>query len=94
MPPLAKGGPLMFDSFSGHQGETLPVPEQKMSDLDNEICTLDELTAFHIRRALDKTGGKIHGPGGAAELLGLKATTLRAKMDRLGIKYGRKDRIS
>jgi len=89
-----KGGPLLFDSLSGHQGEAPSVSEQKALDMDDEICTLDELTAFHIRRALDKTGGKIHGPGGAAQLLGLKSTTLRAKMDRLGVRYGRKDRIS
>jgi len=88
-----KGGPLLFDTLSGNQGETPPVSNQKSHDIDNEICTLDELMAFHIRRTLDKTSGKIHGPGGAAELLGLKSTTLRAKMDRLGIMYGRKDRI-
>ena len=85
---------MLFDSLSGHQVKAPSVSEQKALDMDDEICTLDELTAFHIRRALDKTGGKIHGPGGAAQLLGLKATTLRAKMDRLGIRYGRKDRIS
>ena len=36
------------------------------------------------------TGGRINGPGGAAELLGIKPNTLRARMDRLGVSYGRR----
>jgi transcriptional regulator with GAF, ATPase, and Fis domain len=45
---------------------------------------------LHIRTALKTSEGKIHGHGGAAELLGIKPNTLRARMDRLGITYGRK----
>jgi transcriptional regulator with GAF, ATPase, and Fis domain len=33
-----------------------------------------------------KTGWRIAGQGGAAEVLGLKRTTLQAKMNKLGIK--------
>jgi len=36
------------------------------------------------------TGGKIHGPGGAAELLGINPNTLRGRMNKLGVMYGRK----
>jgi transcriptional regulator with GAF, ATPase, and Fis domain len=36
--------------------------------------------------ALNKTGWKIHGPGGTAELLGLKPTTLISRLKRLGLK--------
>jgi len=46
---------------------------------------LRALEAEHIRRALQKTGGIIQGPNGAAELLGLKPSTLRFRMKRLGI---------
>ena len=45
----------------------------------------------HIRRVIKSTGGKIHGAGGAAEILGIKPNTLRARMDRLGIPF-RKDK--
>ena len=48
---------------------------------------LDEAMTAHIRAVLTSTGGKIHGPGGAAELLGIKATTLRNRMDKLKIPY-------
>ena len=36
--------------------------------------------------ALQKTGGKIYGPDGAAQLLGLKPTTLSSKVHRMGLK--------
>jgi transcriptional regulator with GAF, ATPase, and Fis domain len=55
---------------------------------------LDEAMAAHIERVLETTGGKIHGPGGAAELLGVNENTLRNRMDRLGVIYGRRARRS
>ena len=50
---------------------------------------LDDAIAAHIRKVLHLTGGKVHGPGGAACLLGIHPSTLRHKMDKLGIPYGR-----
>jgi formate hydrogenlyase transcriptional activator len=38
-----------------------------------------------VTGVLEKTGWRISGPGGAAEILGLKRTTLQAKMKKLGI---------
>jgi formate hydrogenlyase transcriptional activator len=40
----------------------------------------------HIRGVLDGTGWRIRGPGGAADRLGLKPTTLETRMARLGLK--------
>jgi len=40
--------------------------------------------------AIDLCRGKIHGPGGAAEALGVHPSTLRKRMDKLGIVYGRR----
>jgi hypothetical protein len=34
----------------------------------------------------EQTGWRVRGENGAAEILGLKATTLEARMSRLGIK--------
>lgn len=39
-----------------------------------------------IARALKQTDGKIFGPGGAAELLGMKPTTLASRITALGFK--------
>ena len=40
----------------------------------------------NIQLAMDQAGGKIYGRGGAAELLGLKPTTLTYRMKTLGIR--------
>ncbi len=47
--------------------------------------TLDEAQRRHILKVLGSVGGRIRGDGGAAELLGVKPTTLRSRMQRLGI---------
>jgi formate hydrogenlyase transcriptional activator len=47
---------------------------------------LQDLERTHIVAVLEKTGWRIAGLGGAAEVLGLKRTTLQAKMKKLGIK--------
>ena len=38
-----------------------------------------------ILEALEQTGWRVSGPRGAAHLLGLKPTTLEARMKRMGI---------
>ena len=49
------------------------------------VTTLESAEREHILRALRETGGLIAGPRGAATRLGLKRTTLNAKMRKLGI---------
>jgi transcriptional regulator with GAF, ATPase, and Fis domain len=50
------------------------------------VQTLESLERDHIRRVLALTNGHIYGKGGAAELLGLKPSTLQSRMKKLGIK--------
>jgi transcriptional regulator with PAS, ATPase and Fis domain len=57
---------------------------------DEPLLSLDEMNARHIRRALAEAAGKIYGPGGAADLLAINPNTLRKRMNKLGIPYGRK----
>ncbi|NVO32271.1 sigma 54-interacting transcriptional regulator [Hymenobacter lapidiphilus] len=47
--------------------------------------SLAELEGRHIVATLRYTNGRIRGAGGAAELLAIKATTLEARMKKLGI---------
>jgi chemotaxis protein methyltransferase CheR len=47
--------------------------------------TLDEVEREHIVRVLDMTHWKVSGKNGAAEILGLDRSTLRARMKKLGI---------
>ena len=53
---------------------------------DGEFPTLQEMEKKHIQRALDVSRGKIYGPGGAAELLGMKPTTLQSRMKKQGLR--------
>jgi formate hydrogenlyase transcriptional activator len=52
----------------------------------SSISTLEEAERQHILRALKQTQWRIAGPKGAALLLGMKRTTLQARMRKLGVR--------
>ena len=52
-------------------------------------ANLAEVQAEHIRGVLERVGWRVRGRGGAAELLGMKPTTLDSRMARLGIRRPR-----
>lgn len=58
------------------------------------IVPLDQAIIRHIQLALIKSAGKVEGPQGAAAVLGINPSTLRSKMRRLGIKFGRSVKTS
>lgn len=70
-----------------------PPDDQLMTETDQQILPLDEVNARYIRQVLERTHGKINGPGGAAELLGIHPNTLRKRMAKFGIPYRRKDTV-
>ena len=53
------------------------------------IDSLENVERDHIVRALNETNWVIHGKKGAAEILGINPSTLRSRMDKLGIKRAR-----
>jgi transcriptional regulator with GAF, ATPase, and Fis domain len=61
--------------------EIKPTPEHPFSD----IPTMEELQRRYIKYLLEKTGRKIGGSDGAAELLGMKRSTLYNRMRKLGL---------
>ena len=74
------------------RGEELQVPISELRSANRvSIGTVSNNSTFAqaerdaIIAALKAASGKISGQGGAAELLGLKRTTLQNKMRRLGI---------
>lgn len=81
-----KSGPLRFDPFIFPSEDEPSVT----SGPDDGVLKLDEVISRHIEETLRKTNGKINGPGGAAELLGIHPSTLRNRMNKLKIPYGRK----
>ena len=54
----------------------------------SEVKALSDLEYDHILRVLKQTGWRIEGNKGAAQLLGLNASTLRARIRKFGIVRG------
>ncbi len=74
-------GKLAWPSVRGRQKGRQPA-----SSNDPGLPTLEEVARSHILAALEKSGGVIEGPGGAAKILDLHPNTLRSRMQKLGIK--------
>jgi formate hydrogenlyase transcriptional activator len=67
------------------QGDQPKVHGESRADIE----PLDEAMKNHIRRALTLTCGKVEGKDGAAHILGVHPSTLRGRMKKLRIPYGR-----
>jgi transcriptional regulator with GAF, ATPase, and Fis domain len=83
-----RGGMLTFDALTPNHAHSddIPLPPA----LNGDVMKLDDVQSIHIRRTLKGAKGKVSGPGGAADLLGVNPSTLRKKMKKLGIPYGKK----
>jgi formate hydrogenlyase transcriptional activator len=69
-----------------HLDEPLETVATDTAPLIHAKSTLEEVERRHITRTLEEANWKISGEGGAAEVLGLNPSTLRARMRKLGIK--------
>ncbi len=68
-------------------GERLEIHGLESADDVSDINpTLEEVERKHILSILKNTGWRVSGKSGAAKILGLKPTTLEARMKKLGIK--------
>ncbi|MBI9089359.1 MAG: sigma 54-interacting transcriptional regulator [Desulfobacterium sp.] len=81
------GAHLSFEQMPARLSET-PIPET-CRPLPGPLL-LDEAMKDHIKAVLGMTGGKVQGKKGAAALLGINPSTLRNRMKKLNIPYGRK----
>jgi formate hydrogenlyase transcriptional activator len=52
---------------------------------NSPAVTLDEVERAHILAVLHQTNWRVSGEKGAAKILGLNATTMEARMKKLGI---------
>jgi transcriptional regulator with GAF, ATPase, and Fis domain len=82
---LSRDGPLHFDLPTGTDTEPPPPREEWETDVLT-YAELRERERENVRAALRATGWKISGRGGAAELLGVKPTTLASRMRALGLR--------
>ena len=82
--------PVKFDlPVPQASGASLKTPIKKNGGNPGEILTEENICRqekANLEAALHKKGWKIYGPGGAAELLGLKPTTLPSRIKKMGIR--------
>lgn len=99
---LAMGQPLVFHDLTAsrqspmhraQKGPEQPEGQSEKPSLQNAL-SLDEVMKAQILRILEMTGGRVGGPQGAARLLQINPSTLRKRMRKLGIPFGRKDKAS
>jgi formate hydrogenlyase transcriptional activator len=66
---------------------TLPavVVEVAAAPATPTLCTLEDAERAHITAVLGHTRGRVYGAGGAAEILGMKPSTLQSRMKKLGL---------
>jgi transcriptional regulator with GAF, ATPase, and Fis domain len=80
--------PLQFPDLAGeHQEAGLFLRPDSMEAGGHQ--TLDDAIKQHICSVMKATNGKIQGKAGAAAILNIHPSTLRSRMDKLGISYGR-----
>jgi len=83
---LSKGRPIDFKGII-----KAGVSMERPSDTDKQTFpTLEEIEKEHIIKALRAAKGKVEGRDGAANLLGINPGTLRHRMRKLSIPFGRK----
>jgi transcriptional regulator with GAF, ATPase, and Fis domain len=83
---LHSSGPLSFPNLTIPNGE--PTHIKKLTN-EVKLSSLDEVNIKHITAAIVAARGKIQGPHGAAEILKINANTLRKRMIKLRIPFGR-----
>jgi PAS domain S-box-containing protein len=70
---------------SGSKLRLVDELKQPHKDLAKVQKTLEEVERDHIVRVLEQTNWKVSGKNGAAEILGINRSTLRARIRKLGI---------
>jgi len=93
---LSQRGPLRVDLVLGHNGSLPPAAQARPADVvetpgqsaGSKVLSREELARQereNLIAALEEAGWKVSGRGGAAELLGVKPTTLASRLKRFGI---------
>ena len=82
-----RSGPLAFDQIVQ---KVRSLPPSFFQDSDPKAVTLDDAMRLHIEKVLHACRGKVNGADGAAAALGINPNTLRNRMKRLGIGFGRR----
>jgi formate hydrogenlyase transcriptional activator len=65
---------------------SINLPDMAVSSGKPDVRALEDMERRHILNVLEKTGWRISGSDGAAEILGLKRTTLQSRIKKLDLK--------
>ena len=84
----ARRGPIEPHHFTEGIGEARPQQIEGAF----AIVPLEDHLRQYLTRVLAHTNGVIHGQRGAANLLGVNPTTLRSRLQKLGIPFRKKER--
>src|SRR5207244_12386121 len=85
---LAHDGELGFDLRPSEPSAPVQPKRDEHIAIRSEVATRDDWKRQEresIMRALQQAGGKVSGHGGAAELLGMRPTTLSSRLKAMGI---------
>jgi transcriptional regulator with GAF, ATPase, and Fis domain len=82
---VSSGKSLVFPDLGEPRVARKKAVRATVNDNSTEAGTLDSAITQQIKRALTQTNGKVHGPGGAAEILDMNPSTLRYQMRKRGI---------
>jgi transcriptional regulator with GAF, ATPase, and Fis domain len=66
-------------------GPALSIPLPTTTP-ERQSSRLEDVEREHIRGVLDATSWRVRGPGGAAERLDVKPTTLESRLHKLGLR--------
>ena len=80
------GKPLSSEDIIGIPAQ---LGDKTRHESAQENLTLRDMEADHIRSVMKKAGGRVEGEQGAAALLGMNPGTLRHRMRKLKIPFGR-----
>ncbi len=78
---ISSGEAISFDLKNKSCGQEAVVTHEVIPETSRKLRETENIVA-----ALEKCGGKIYGPGGAAELLGVQPATLSYRIKKLGLK--------
>jgi transcriptional regulator with GAF, ATPase, and Fis domain len=89
---LNRRGPISLEELLVNPIQSAnPINDDAQKAIETKLESLlfDQVVINHLQSVLSMTKGKINGEKGAAELLGLNASTLRQKLRKMNIPFGR-----
>jgi len=81
---------LYFKDIGISQNSEIKPETLSKNKFSIESLELDKVMASHIQHVLDSCNGRVEGSKGAAKILNIHPSTLRKRMHKLKIPFGRK----